>query len=246
MRRKIVYGVVAVFISLNVCVATIILPLPFEKQVEEATSAVEVKLANSRVFKNNSGITMTEYSFDVMESYNLSNDDLENQQLKLAMPGGTYDGMTSMVDGAPVFRKDERSFLLLKKIESQIYLSNFSLGKYKVEVHEGKSYYVSEVFPTDHTIGKISKDEMLQLMHDKWKISYRIPQKIIIPQNVSFVADKPFIKSIIDIERRPAEEAIIHDEGIPLFFWSAIAFFLFFFFLIFFKLGKSGQTNKNN
>ena len=114
MSKKITFliSLILVFVGVqNFCFATTFSALPFDKQVEEATSAVEVKLENTKVFKNASGLIMTEYSFDVLESYNLSDDDLDNQKLKISMPGGTFDGVTSMVDGAPQFSKDERSFL---------------------------------------------------------------------------------------------------------------------------------------
>ncbi|MDD4976281.1 MAG: hypothetical protein PHY93_18125 [Bacteriovorax sp.] len=251
MSKKIAFALLFVVIQ-NVCFATMFLPLPFDKQVEEATSAVEVKLENTKVFKNASGLIMTEYSFEVLESYNFSDDDLDNQKLKLSMPGGTYDGITSMIDGAPQFNKNERSFLLLKKIDSKNYLSNFSLGKFKIQEFEGKPYYVSEVFPMDPKIGRISKEKMIELMKSKWKITLMIP-KIIPHVTASTSASspgpgteiRPIIKSVDDLEREPAQEESITNEGVPIFFWSAIAFFVFFFSFIFFKLGKTDSKHKS-
>lgn len=227
----------------NICLATIFLPLPFEKQVEEATSGVEVQLNSSRVFKNALGTIMTEYSFDVLEAYNLSDEDLENQKLKLTMPGGSFEGITSVIDGAPQFNQEERSFLLLKKIESKIYLSNFSLGKFKIEEQDGKVFYVSEVFPTDPKIGRIAKNKMIELMKTKWKTSLSEPSIIIEPEVDANYA-KPltaFFKN--NDKRQPAQEAAVAAE-IPAFFWSAMLIFAFFFTFIFFKLGKSEHQHK--
>lgn len=246
MFKKITFAVLFVVIQ-NVCFSTMFSPLPFDKQVEEANSAVEVKLENTKVFKNASGLIMTEYSFDVLESYNLSDDDLDNQKLKISMPGGTFNGITSMIDGAPQFNKDERSFLLLKKIDSKVYLSNFTLGKFKIQDYEGKTYYVSEVFPMDPKVGRISKEKMIELMKNKWKISLMIPKVTPVRATASSsVAEiRPIIKSVHDLEREPAQEESISNEGTPIFFWSAIALFVFFFTLIFFKLGKSGIQHKS-
>ena len=245
MLKKFITILSVLFVH-NICFATIFSPLTFDKQVEEATSGVEVKLNNSHVFRNASGLIMTEYNFDVLESYNLSPDDLDNQKLKLTMPGGTLDGITSNIDGAPQFNSDDRSFLLLKKIESKIYLSNFTLGKYKIQEYEGKTDYVSEVFPMDPKVGRISKDNMIDLMKIKWKISSSSSLEQINSSMVPHVEKKLVLENSKNPEfkkRSPADddnESVAHEE-VPLFFWSAIALVVFFFSFIFFKLGKSGS-----
>jgi hypothetical protein len=219
--------------------------MPIEKQVEEANAAGEVRLSSSRVFKNSNGMIMTEYSFDVLQSYNLSEDDIEGKVLKLTAPGGTYEGVTSMIDGAPDFQLGEQSFLLLKKIESKIYLSNFTLGKYKIQSFGGAEYYVSEVFPQDPQMGKIAKSKMIELMKNSWKISssyksesQKIGSQILKENNSQDVATISF-----DERRNPAQ-VDAKEEGTPLFFWSAIALVVFFFSLIFIKLGQSEHQHK--
>lgn len=219
-------------------------PLPFEKQVEEATSGVEVRLNSSKVFKNAHGAIMTEYSFDVVEAYNLPADDLENQKLKLTMPGGTFEGVSSMIDGAPVFTPEERSFLLLKKIEAKIYLSNFTLGKFKIQEHEGKIYYVSEVFPTDPNIGRITKDKMVELMKTKWKTSFSMTPDAILEQGRKISNPKSLTALFKNSKIRQPAQAVDVDHGVPLFFWSAIGIVALFFMIIFFKLSKNEHQHK--
>ena len=233
---------VLVLIAANVSLATLFIPLPFDKQVEEATSAAEVKLASSRVFKNSEGTIMTEYSFDVLEAYNLPADDLEDNHLKLTMPGGTYNGITSMIDSAPVFKNEERTFLLLKKVESRIYLSNFTLGKYKIQNVDGKEYYVSEVFPMNQDMGRISKDKMIELMKTKWKTSFALPKVDFKPAVVTKVPPSPDREFKFE-KRAPAQESAATEE-VPVFFWGALALVTFFFGLIFFKLGQSEHIHK--
>jgi|GEM_PF-771497 len=239
MLKKI--WLVLILVMANAAFATMFFPLPFDKQIEEATSAAEVKLTSSHVFKNSAGAIMTEYVFEVLESYNLSSDDLDKQNLKLAMPGGTYEGMTSMIDGAPVFKEGEKTFLLLKKIESKIYLSNFTLGKYKIQNVEGKDYYVSEVFPFDQNIGRISKEKMVELMKEKWKLS-AAPLKV--EGRPVFVRVPPSPEKHFVFEKRePAQESVATEE-IPVFFWSALVLVTFVFGLIFIKIGQNGQLSK--
>lgn len=243
MSKKLLLMVVS-FLITNISLATMFFPMPLEKQVEEATSGAEVQLVSSRYFKNAQGLIMTEYSFNVLESYNLANKDLENQKIKLTMPGGTFEGVTSMIDGAPVFKTGERSFLLLKKIESTIYLSNFTLGKYRIDISDGKIYYVSEVFPGDVNNGRIAKDKMVELMKSKWKLSVFSNPKVPL-KSIELVAKEQSFPARFQIEERryPAQE-IEENEGVPMFFWISIVMVIFFFGFIFFKLGKSEFQHK--
>lgn len=240
MLKKI--WLILVLVTANAAFATMFFPLPFERQVDEATSAAEVRLASTRVFKNSAGAIMTEYHFDVLESYNLSPDELEKNQLKLTMPGGTYEGITSMVDGAPSFKEGEKSFLLLKKIESTIYLSNFTLGKYKIQNYEGKDYYVSEVFPMDQNVGRISKEKMVELMKTKWKTTFAPEKKTEQPAVMAKVPPAPEREFKFE-KRAPAQESAAAEE-VPVFFWGALVLVSFFFALIFFKLGQSEHQHK--
>lgn len=233
--------------------ATMFVPLALEKQVEEATSAVEVKLSNTRVFKNEAGMIMTEYAFNVLENYNLSSEDLENKKLNLTMPGGTYDGVTSTIDGAPQFSLGEKSFLLLKKVESKNYLSNFTLGKYKIQSYEGKTYYVSEVFPLDPKIGRISKDKMIDLMKTKWKTSFSTIEDLSpaaggatmsVREKKIEKVESPIVAIFKKIDREPAQ-TLDADESVPFSFWGSLFIVVFFFSVIFFKLGQSGQKHKS-
>lgn len=145
--------------------------MPLEKMVEESNAAAEVQLKEKKSFTNKIGMILTEYIFTVGESYNLDNGDMEGEFLKITMTGGTVDGVTSFIDGAPEFGVGEKSFLLLKKIEGKIYLSNFTMGKYKIQEEEGKIYYISSVFPKDKEIGKVSKEHMLDMIKSKYKFS---------------------------------------------------------------------------
>jgi hypothetical protein len=222
------------------------LPISLEKQVEEATFAVETKFANGRVFKNQNGDIMTEYSFDVLDSYNLDPDDLDSGQLKITMPGGTFEGITSTIDGAPQFSLGEKSFLLLKKIHSRIYISNFSLGKFKIQEFNGKTYFVSEVFPMDQHIGRISKEKMIDLIKSKWKITSNVLPAALIKSNL-ILANKQRSDSNVQMtnSRNPAQEKK-PNEKVPVFFWITLVLVSAVFGITYFKLSQMENKNKKN
>ncbi len=142
---------------------------------------------------------MTEHSFRVLESYNLEKSELQNHILKLTLTGGTLNGVTSYIDGAPEFVAGERSFLLLKKIDNRLYLSNFTLGKYKVIEEDGKIFYVSTVFPGDPDMGKVSRERMLEVIREKFKIS------AVIDNNKKFSIGLVVDNKAFDKKRIPAQ-----------------------------------------
>lgn len=152
--------------------ATQFIPLSIDKQVDEADFAVEATLQAQKVYKNSNGLIMSDYTFRVNESFGFN-----ESEFHLDMLGGTYEGVTTMIDGAPHFSPGEAVFLLLKKVESKIYLSNFTLGQYKIIEREGKTFYRSEVFSHDPRIGIISKEKMKLLMNEKWNYTSNIPAK---------------------------------------------------------------------
>jgi hypothetical protein len=187
------------FLAIFLCTAnaTQFIPLSIEKQVDEADFAVEATLQAHTVYRNSASAIMTDYSFIINESFGLT-----EKELHLDLPGGTLDGVTSMVDGAPNFEEGKKVFLLLKKVESKIYLSNFTLGEYKIVEIDGKTFYQSTVFSNDPKNGIISKEKMKSLMQEKWHYSASAPQinRTLPDQKVAVPS-----KALPKIARVPAE-----------------------------------------
>jgi len=162
--------IITFFISIQVALATTFIPLPLDKQVESASMGAEVILLNMQGFKHPAGYIATEYRFKVIEPTNLDPAELEDGKLVLTLPGGNFDGITTVVDGSPKFNPGERIFLLLKKVEGKVYLSNFTLGKFNIQKIEDEEYYVNEVFPNMPNVGRIKKSTMKKLMNEKWNL----------------------------------------------------------------------------
>lgn len=156
--------------------------------VDESSAAAEVKLISKRTYMNKMGLIFTEHNFQILEGYNLEGD-TENDILKIELTGGTINGVTSYIDGAPEFSVGEKSFLLLKKLENKMYISNFTLGKYRVVQDGDKTVYVSSVFPNDPEMGNVAKEKMIELIKEKFKIS-NWPAKKEEVQKVSWAPNK--------------------------------------------------------
>lgn len=217
--------------------ATTFKAMPLEKLIEESSSAAEVELKSKKSFMTKAGLIMTEFTFSVLESHNLDNSDLDGEFLKLTMTGGTYDGVTSYIDGAPEFEVGEKSFLLLKKIESKIYLSNFTMGKYKIQHHDGQTYYVSSVFPFDAELGRVKKEKMVELVKSKFKITENpMMKKVNAKEQISFAR-----AHVLMDERTPAAQDEFEERSAPdgaVAMWSFFSLFMISGCTIWWKLKK--------
>ena len=221
--------------------ATTFRPMPLEQLVEESNMAASVELKSKRVFSNEMGLIFTEYAFNVSEAFNLSSNDLENGDLKIIMAGGSLNGVTSYIDGAPSFAVGEKSFLLLKKIESRIYLSNFTMGKYKIENADGNIFYVSSVFPQDAELGRVKKEKMIELLKLKFKItSHEKSQPFLVVEKKIFQkSDKPSFE-----KRKPAQESFDEknsSDGV-IAMWAFFGLFILSGCTIWWKLKKGSSV----
>lgn len=217
--------------------ATMYLPTSIDRQIEEATSGAEVSLSSSRVYKNGQGAIATEYRFDVLEAYNLKSEDLQNGQLLITLPVGSYQGVTSSIEGAPNFKEHQRIFLLLKKSQGKMYLSNFSMGMYQLEQKENQTHYVSVVFPKTSPDAVIEKTHMIELMNEKWKFSHKetAPSKLKVTE-LSQKKTLPAFKPRPSEGRLPAQEQDY--ERVPFSFWLSTFLLIAFFSMFFFKLNQ--------
>lgn len=219
--------------------ATTFRVMPLEKLIEESSSGAEVELKSKKIFKNKAGMIMTDFSFKVTEGFNIDESDLNGEVLTLTMSGGSLDGVTSYIDGAPEFAIGEKSFLLLKKIGSKNYLSNFTMGKYKIEESDGQTFYVSTVFPYDSDLGRVKKDRMVDLMRMKFKV-VRAPE----PDSLSPVGLKILDKKIVTggsvyEARKPAQvNEDDKNQDVCVAMWAFLALFSVSGITIWWKLKK--------
>lgn len=217
--------------------ATTFQVMPLEQLIEESSSGAEVELKSKKTYKNNFGMIMTDFSFKVIEGFNLNDSDMDGDVVTITMSGGTLNGVTAFIDSAPEFAVGEKSFLLLKKIESKFYLSNFTMGKYKIEEVDGQTYYVSTVFPFDTDLGRVKKDRMVDLMKLKFKVSRAPEPDSFKPATLSIERPVPAHMARFE-ERKPAQENNDMEQEFCLAMWGFFALFSLSGLMIWWKLKK--------
>jgi hypothetical protein len=217
----------------NIAQATQFAPLPIEKQVDEADFAAEATVDSVNIYRSATGTIMTDYIFSVNQGFAF-----DEASFHLDMPGGTLEGVTTMIDGGPQFIKKTKYFLLLKKVDAKIYLSNFTLGQYNIVKVDGEVTYRSIVFSNDSKIGSISKVKMKSLMSDKWgNIASNLEKEInLVSKN------KPNAKTSSTKPQKRRELAQIHevksDDSVDIKKKVVGIFMFILFFMIFKKMKK--------
>lgn len=146
--------------SLSSAKAITYVPISFDKLMDETQAIAEVVLVTKRSYKTPLGLISTEYTFEVRDSSGLENYLNSTGLLSFSMIGGSLDGYTTHIDGAPDFKEGEESLILLKIVNGNLYLSNLGVGKYTILRKEGEIFYQSTVFPEDKELGVVSKEKM--------------------------------------------------------------------------------------
>ncbi len=243
LRILFVFIGVILFLAMN-AMATTFQVMPLEQLVAESNAASEAELKEKKSFMTPMGLIQTTYKFIVHESYNLSDSDLDGELLSITMTGGTVGNLTSYIDGAPEFSVGEKSFLLLKKQDGKMYLSNFTMGKYKILDHDGQKYYVSTVFPADRDLGRVKKERMIEIIKDKFKLStsdkttFRTP----VPQVHTVVNDKT--ENVSTSNKRAVAQIENAEPESQKGFWALmiyLAIFIFSSMFLWWKLGKGAN-----
>ena len=220
--------------------ATTFIPLTIDKQIESASGAADVELISKKSIKDISGHIYTDYEFHVLSMINFTASDFDQGKLLIHLPGGTLDGLTTLVDGSPQFEIGKRCFILLKKVDSKIYLSNFTLGVYDYSFINGQNYLINEVFPNYPKVGKISRVEMIKKMNSIWKISFEENKKLnLINADQRLVYNNQNTLNKITFQKRKPAEAV--DKKFDL---REILIFLFALIGIVFSLFLL-KSNKN-
>jgi hypothetical protein len=187
-RQNIRKKIVKIWLSLIIfCLGsnartTTFIPISLDQQVESSNAAAEVQLINTKVFKNIENRITTEYEFKVISPINLEANNFKNGILKLNLPGGSLNGIHMVISGAPSFANNEKAFLLLKLVNNEAYLSNYSVGKFNIQKINGEEFLVNEVFPKTPGVGMIKKSAMIKKLEDRFKIE---TTKTILQSNES-------------------------------------------------------------
>lgn len=142
--------------SMVVCGATFI-PLSLDKQLEDASGVLKGKFVGLSYRKLGENKIITEATFQIIESSGIKQKDIINKNnFKVIYPGGKWQNLDYRVSGAPSFKLNEETILVVKKSPLGFVVKGLSMGKYLIEKNREEVYLKSSVFPDHPVLGKIS------------------------------------------------------------------------------------------
>lgn len=209
--------------------ATVYAQPSLDSLIKDTDSLAEVVLIRKEPFKSNLGMIHTKYIFEVIESYNLEDKLNSTNLIEVEMIGGSLNGYTTIIDGAPTFEHGEKALILLKFINEKTYISNLSLGKFHIIQDSGKTFYKSSIVPSHHEIGMIEKTKMLESFN--MKVRDQIKVKLDETKNTA-VVERVTSKVNPVHDRNPAQEQVTRS---PWLLSSLIGAWLILMLLIFLK-----------
>jgi hypothetical protein len=141
--------------------ATTFIPLPLEKQFEDADGVIKGTYLGKEYRKINDRRIITEATFKINKSAGIKPSEIVNKNnFKVIYPGGKWQGLEYKVSGAPKFSEGEEVLLVLKKTPFGFAVKGLGLGKYIIVKKYEKYFYKSSVFPAHESLGKISQVDL--------------------------------------------------------------------------------------
>lgn len=138
------------------CLGDKLIPVPIQKQVNEADGVIYGEYTGKIYKKDREGRILTESSFKVEKSSGLANRYLLNRnQFTIHFEGGVWQGLTYENQNAPNFEANTKYIVLLEKDSFGFKPYYDKLGVYEVKGKGREEYLTSIAFPENNNLSKI-------------------------------------------------------------------------------------------
>lgn len=145
---------------------TIFVPQPLSEQIKDASSVIQGKYLEQSTRALSSGSFITESTFQLTKALEGEH---QGAVIKVLTPGGQLGNKVQMIDGTPIFKKNEEVVLLLKKSPEGYWVHNLALGKYLLIESQGKQFLHSEIFAHNPLLAKFPYEKFEQLITEHFK-----------------------------------------------------------------------------
>ncbi len=162
-----------------------------ETQIKEADGIVIGHYLKSKSVMLENGKVATQMVFQLKKEFGLQSEFYGINEVIVHFPGGTYQGLTTLVHGVPKFVVGEQIALLTKSIDNRYWGLNLGYGTFKV-INYGKDIIlVNSLFPEDPKVGQVRLEDFEKTV------------RAIKGENLKVVKNTQYIPSI-DNQRTPA------------------------------------------
>lgn len=141
--------------------ATIINPVPIDKQLKSAYAVIYGKYMGKVYKLDQKGEVVTDHSFQLLRSVGLTPNEIINKNdFRVTSPGGSWQGISYVVHSAPQFSPGDEVVLIINRgKEGGFVFQNLSLGKYEIHKKGDELYLSSALFPHHPQLGTIRYED---------------------------------------------------------------------------------------
>jgi hypothetical protein len=136
--------------------ATTFKRVPLETQLKEANGVFIGNYLKSQSVRLEDGTIATQMVFKMDREVGFQSEQFGMDEVIIHYPGGSLDGVTTVVQGVPSFNPGEKVALLSKSVDNRFWGLDLSYGSYKVIVYGSTTVLFNLAFPENQEFGQIT------------------------------------------------------------------------------------------
>ena len=201
--------------------ATTFKRVPLETQLKEADGVLIGNFLKSRSIRLEDGSIATQMVFKMDREVGFQSEEFGMDEVIIHYPGGSLDGVTTVVQGVPSFNPGEKVAILSKSVDNRFWGLDLSYGSYKIIDYGSTTMLFNLAFPENTDFGQISLanfEDKVRTVKSALKI-VRSPIDIAAHRSIASVEESE------EVERTVASVKVAEPvESSPDYFW--LLFFL--------------------
>lgn len=145
--------------------ATSFHPVSVEKLITSSDAILVGDFLEAKTVMLEDGLIATEARFKLEQEWGLHAEEYGMSEVIVFFPGGTFEGKTTHVDGAPHFVVGEKNVLMLHAAQDgSLWVQGLASGTFKVVKVGPQRILINPVFPSHPTLGRFPLERFHQIV----------------------------------------------------------------------------------
>lgn len=198
--------------------------VPLETQLKEADGVLIGNFLKSRSIRLEDGTIATQMVFKMDREVGFQSEQFGMNEVIIHYPGGSLDGVTTVVQGVPSFNPGEKVAILSKSVDNRFWGLDLSYGSYKVIDYGSTTMLFNLAFPENPDFGQISLanfEEKVRTVKSAMKV-VRSPMDVTVNRSIASVVESENLERNVASAKEPESAEPSQDYFWLLFFLSVM------------------------
>jgi hypothetical protein len=170
---------ILLFFCTSVTLATTFKPVTMPEQIREADGVIIGHYLKKKTVLLENGKVATQMIFQMDRELGMNSDLFGTNEVIIHFPGGTLNGITTMVQGVPAFTPGEKVVLMARSVENRYWGLNLGLGSFRVINYGKETMLINSIFPEDPRVGQVPLSEFEGLIRESKGTGLKF---VLVPQ----------------------------------------------------------------